>query len=345
MFSNILQEGEFMENQQTVGIFHWQVGSVQNILIFLVIITVIVGGLFFLYSVYVKYRNNQIHDHQLFLFKLKKIGLSSFQIKLLNNLIEILRLTNKLDIFTNPVLIETAIKKFIQYLHNQHEPEDSIASIAKEITIIYDKLFFPSIFKKPLDSLLDLELNQILYFSSPDKKIFLSKLIGKTVREFEIDILNDEFSFAINDLLNVFIWRIGDAEYVFETNITGIEKNIVTITIPPEFSRGKEVRHPYIEILTPSILKEADSKDDKKIAATLYKINDYEAVIRVNEKLNYNKSYNLEFEIDDFKFEILVRILSNKIIEEGATKYYTLKFEQMSEPARAILKRFMYDHL
>lgn len=310
----------------------------------------------------VKYNHIQVEkrlqDYQLLLFKMKKRGLSNFQIKIINNIIKILRLNNPVELINNPEFFEHAIGKFLNYIRKSGEQEESNAEMFKEIALIYENFYHRTTFKKPLNSLKEMELNKLLYFTSGGSA-YLGKIISHTEKTFEIQLFRNakNLRHLTKDItVKVFLWRLGDAEYFFESKITGIENNIVKIEIPEAFTRGKEFRHPYVEVLIEANLKEikqvkaeegtvAGAEENPPIPCTIFKLNDYEAVARLNQKLDYNLQYLLEFAFDDFKFTINTHILSNRTVEDKEIYYNTIKFEEMSEVAGRILKNYISERL
>ena len=89
----------------------------------------------------------------------------------------------------------------------------------------------------------------------------------------------------------------------------------------------------------------ADDTTENSMDCTVYKINDYEAVIRIPEKLDFSSLYYLEFTVMEFSFKIVSQIIATKTVEEGGAIYYTVKFQDMSPGAASVLKKYVYEHL
>ena len=156
-------------------------------------------GLFILLLIFfliIKYmqslKEKKINDYQLFLFKMKRLGLSNFQIKIINNIVEILRLQNPVELLNKPEFFEKGIGKFFVFLREKNETKDSLLSICKDVTITYEKLYHPSAFKKPLNSLMEIEINQLLYFTTEEKDVYLGKIIGRSVNELTLLLFTSE---------------------------------------------------------------------------------------------------------------------------------------------------------
>ena len=334
----------------TVFGFYWIKASSTEILMVLAFL-LFLGATYALLRYNQFLKNKKIQDESLFLFKMKRLGLSNFQIKLINNLVKTLYLTNPNELLQNSALFEEAVGQFLRFLKKGGESMDSLFDICKDITITYERIYSPALYKKPLESMAQIENNQLLYFTTEDGTVYLGKIISKTAESISIKlfrILKELQALNAEQPLTVYLWRIGDAEYIFKSKTMGLDKNILNISMPAEFTRDKEFRHPFIDTIIPITITRADPgplDEPENLAGTLFKINDYEAVIRAGSKFDYNHNYIIEFDAMDFKFHITARILANKTIEEGNIFYYTLKFIEMSDPARAILKRYMYEHL
>jgi hypothetical protein len=276
-------------------------------------------------------------------------------------MIAMLRLNTPVQLINNPEYFEQALGKFLDYVRRRGEKEESDTDMCREIALIYENLYHRTTYKKPLNSIREMELNKLLYFTS-DGDAHLGKLISQAEKSFEVLLLGNTKKLKHLETganVKVFLWRAGDAEYFFESKIAGIEDNIVNIEIPETFTRGKEFRHPYVEVLIEAVLREVipvwEAKEGEQteparvenppIPCTLFKLNNYEAVARVNHKLDYRIKYFLEFTIDDFKFSIKTHILSNRIVEDEQIYYNTIKFEEMSEAAGRILKNYISERL
>ncbi len=317
----------------------------------LIILFLLVGFIFILLKYMQHQKDRQLHDYNLFLFRTKRLGLSNFQIKVLNNIIDILHLSNPSDILRNPELFENATGKFLTFLKNENEEEKSFSSICKDLTITYEKLYHGVKFKRPLDNLREIEINQLLYFITEKNEIFFGKVVSISNNGITLKLFRppkELQALGVNQNVTVYIWRVGDAEYTFKTIIEDVEGNLFTLAIPETFSRDKEFRHPYLDVIIPCSVttqKKGIKEEQKPENGTVFKINDYEAVIRLGGNLDYMESHTLSFTINEFKFEITCKIISNRTINEGNVFYYTMKFEEISEAALNVLKNYIYEHL
>ncbi len=335
---------------ETVFGVKWRLASYPEILVIIgLIITALLIFIIIRALQYLKYK--KIHDHQLFLFRMKRIGLSNFQIKIMNNLIETLNITNPNLIFDKPELFEKAVGKFFDFLKRMNESGDTLESICKDTTITYEKLYYPSRYKKPLNNLAEIETSQLLYFVTEQHAVFLGRIISTRDNSLLIQLFGSAryISLLNRDTgIHVFIWRVGDAEYEFKSKIQRIDGTVIQIEIPEDFIRDKEFRHPYIDVLVPAELKKLGAgvnDEDSLIQATLLKLNDYEAVLRLSRNLDYRSNYEIDFDLMEFQVKASVRILANKTIEDGSIFYYTVKFQDMSDVAEKVLRKYIYEHL
>jgi hypothetical protein len=330
-----------------------------------------------------KLKNRRIHEEQLFLFKLKRLGLSNFQTKIVNNLIEILGFSNPNQLFENTEYFETAIGSFMTHTRATNESADSQLMMCRDITAVYDKLYFNNLFKKPLKTIEDVDEDQLIYFSPVAGRAFLGKIISRDTKNLYLSIFGrpgDLAGVPLKKPVTFQMFRVGDAEYEFISLITGRSGATLYIDTPAGLVRKEESRHPYIDVIIPAHLSkiivplkdkelveleeiierdEAPTKEDvagdegmvldetagDRVECTIYKINDYEAVIRISDKLDFGSMYYLEFTVMDFSFKIISHIIATKSVEESGAQYYTVKFQDMSASAASVLKKYVYEHL
>lgn len=298
-------------------------------------------------------KQKQTNHHQLFLFKLKRLGLSNFQIKLIYNFETILNLKDPNELLDKPALYEKAIAKFMIFLRQKNENEDSLETICKDIIITYDKIYNIFRIKKPLSSISDLEDKALLYFIDENKEIYLGRLVS--IDKNKLNLLLFRPSRALRNIIpglqiHVNLWRIGDAEYTFNSEVVSLQKKILSISFPDSLIREKELRHPYIDVIIPTKLINSDKGDNDNenedtMPGTIYKLNDYEAVVRTDTKLDFQTNYIMKFELMDFSINAQSKIIAVKTIEENNTKYYTFKFTAMSDAANNVIKKYIYNHL
>jgi c-di-GMP-binding flagellar brake protein YcgR len=335
---------------QTILTLKWKPTTTNEIIAFFCILVIPILVIIII-KLYQRYKNIKIHDSQLFLFKLKRLGLSNFQIKIINNLIEILRFSNPNTLLGNPEFFESAVSRFLTHARGSGESEEPLSMISKDLSIIYDKIYYPTRAKKPIRSIQDLGENQLIYFTLDSNKVFIGKIISWDSKNLYFKTFGSAAEMQAipkNKMHTFHIFRLGDAEYSFDANVLGHEYGTLIVEIPKEINRGEESRHPYIDVIIPAQISKIGSLDEvvEKISCTIYKINEYEAVLRVNMKLDINYQYNLEFNALEFNFIIVSKIIVEKTVEEeSGIFYYNLKFKEMSAGASNVLKKFVYELL
>jgi len=334
----------------TVFGFKWPEASPTQVLFSLLAFVILL--LIYLILKYMQYKKNQlVKDHSLFLFKTKRLGLSNFQIKVLTNIIDILKLPNPNTILHDPDAFERAVGKMLTFMKQRNEDEESFFNICKDLTITYEKLYHATRVRKPLESLKEIDINQLLYFVTEDGDIFFGKVAGVGNNVLSIKLFRGKKELqpvAGKNKIKVYIWRVGDAEYTFNTETVELSDSLLTIDLPGEFTRDQEFRHPYLDVIIPCKLirvQDTPLEDAITVQGTIYKLNDYESVIRLSEKQDYTHRYTLEFTISDFKFSVTSKIIANSAIPEDNVYYYTMKFEEISDAARNVLKNYIYEHL
>ena len=337
---------------ETVWGVKWPVPSaIELVLIVLVVLLVLAFLILFRYNHYLQ--KKKMHAEQLFLFKTKQLGLSNYQIKILNGLANMLKLRDSINILQNPDLFEASLGNFLSFLREQEEQQESLHQISIDIIKTYEKLYHAKGIKKPLDRLTDLETDILLCFFTEENDVFIGRVIENTEKKLSVRLFRSpgEYRDFTGKPIRVYLWRKGDAEYTFDATIATIANKLITIALPDVFARGEEERHPYIDTIiscTVSELKEegeAAISEEDKINGTIYKMNEFEAILRLAKKLNYEKSYSLQFELSDFKLNITSKVISDRTITEESISYYTFRFLEMSDPARNILTKYIQERL
>ena len=124
------------------------------------------------------------------------------------------------------------------------------------------------------------------------------------------------------EIYEFYLWRSGDAEYIFKAKVVSYDNGRVIIDTPSEFTRGKEVRRPYIDVSIPCELYlpeelKVEGESYESITGIIHKLNEYEVVIRLAQKLDYRINYILNFKLDEFKVNTSIHLMSDKTITEG----------------------------
>lgn len=299
---------------------------------------------------YLQYRKERrLHDTRLFMFRLKAMGLTNFQMKILNNLIDTLKLISPLALLEQPALYETGVLNFFTFLRARNEEAESMAAMARDFAHIYNRLYHHRQVMRPLASLVDLEETLLLNVRCGDQ-IYVARIIDRTRSSFTLRLLcaaAEARGLAGAKEVTVQLWRMGDAEYEFTAPVTGLTLDQLVIGIPGEFKRGDSDHHPLLDIVLPVVITQSDLPPDEpqeKQAGTAFKINEFELYVRLASKLDFQRRYTAEFVLEDFNFRAICRVLTTRAVEEGNLYYYTLKYEEISPVARQVLKKYLYDH-
>jgi len=320
-------------------------------------ISLVLGLLFLALIIYLTYKyfevkeQTRIHNYQLFLFQAKRKGLNNFQFKILKNMASYLKLAHPKDLVSNPVLFESTLTDFIEYLKKQTEAEEHLREIFRDLVMIYEKLYIAGVHRKTLESMADIEDGEILYFTTKSGEVYLGKVSGRGSDFIALQLFTQAKNlknFENETPLSLHLLRINDAEYLIRTATAGVDVNALKIRFSDDLTREREFRHPYINVVIPATVT-IDAHDAAKepvtIEATILKLNENECVIRIPAPLEYNREYPVSFEISKYKFNINSRIISSKTVETENVYYLTFKFLEMTDPGKLILTRYISESL
>jgi len=315
------------------------------------------GVIYFIYRTMKKYdqgsKSETAQGQQLLLFKAKQIGLSNYQFKILNGITDMLHLEKPSLIMDDYRLFERSIERFVSFASKMGEKDASLESICRDLIITYEKIYHPADIRKPLTSIRDLEINTLTTLCLENHRFLIAKL-----RDFTKDRMMLRLFAKINEIesiepgmdMRIIFWRSGDAEYEFKSVVLARNQSEVELQIPSELTRGQTVPHPLVDIVIPCTLIEKSSltgneSSGKKIQTDIFKINEYEALIRCGIKLEHSQNYSIEFTMSGFTVRSDVQILRERFIADRKIYYFNLKFVGISEAARTIISNFITEHL
>ena len=88
----------------------------------------------------------RIHNYQLFLFQVKRKGLSNFQIKILRNMSAYMKLANPKDLVARAAVFESAMADFVEYIKTQPDEMEHLKEIISDLAVIlpFTSFAFPS---------------------------------------------------------------------------------------------------------------------------------------------------------------------------------------------------------
>ncbi len=340
----------------TIFGIRWRIADYTEILLAFVIAAVIIAFIVLLrYNQRLK--NKKLQAEQLFLFKIKQLGLSNFQVKILDGIVHTLGLSDASEILDNPGLFESAIGSFLAYIRSRGEKEDSLASICRDLIITYEKLYNRNTYKEPLNAITDLEIGLLLFVTTRNGIIFIGKITGIEPGQLTLGTFRSarDINAPEGTDADAFVWRGGDAEYSFKTVVLSFTNNSISIRLPEEFNRGKEVRHPFIDTIIPCTIAPAapvkaetsssSKNDNSSLSAVIHKIHQDELIVRTSKKLDYRLTYNISFILSDFKMRINAIVIADRTIQEENVFYLTFRYTEISEAAQSILKTYIQEHL
>ena len=305
----------------------------------------------------------RIQNYQLFLFQAKRRGLSNFQIKILRNMSAYLKLANPRDLINNAALFESSLEDFTDYIKRENEEKESITDIIRDIAVIHKKIFSRASYPKPFESMSDLEDSEVIYLTDDAGNIFPGKVAGRGSGFIALALFTPVKNlklFENEKPVSLHVLRINDAEFMVKTVTSGIDMNHLKIKVPGEITREREFRHPYINVTltawitverpretVPDGASETVEAPDavEKIECTITQLNEYECVLRSPAMLSFEKHYPTSFELDNFKFMLMSRVISSKTVEKESVYYLTLKFMEMSDSGRAVLRKFIAESM
>lgn len=317
-----------------------------------VVAIVLFALIFYLtYKYFEDKEQNRIHNYQLFLYQAKRKGLNNFQFRILKNMATYLKLSNPKDLISNSSLFESILTDFIEYLKGETEEGENLIDIFRDLTTIYERLYIARSHRKALESMSDIEDGEIIYFTTESGDIYLGKIAGRgadflALKLFtpdkDLKIFENETAVALHPL------RINDAEYLVHTTTAGIDINTVKVKLTEDFTREREFRHPYINVVIQALVTIQPPIGEEEIPpveCTILKLNEYECVARISTQLEYSREYPLSFELNNYRFNTLSRVISSKTVETENVYYLTFKFHNMSDPARIILTKYIAESL
>jgi hypothetical protein len=294
-----------------------------------------------------------VKARQFFLFKSKQLGLSNFQVRILSGMSDMLSLKDPNRIYEEPPLFESSIEQFLVYMKTEGKKYKSANSMFRDIVITHQKLYNPSAYQKPLETMNSIENGTLLSFSIDENEIFFGKVEGRrdgvlTIRLFRKP---ETIKNMKGRKVTVFFWRSGDAEYTFDAVITGMENNTAEISVADEFTRSMPVRLPYVDAIIPCVITKdspaPESRDEMEEASgeewetsgRIVKLNENEAVVRLPAEIETRTGYIIDFDLSDFKLRIQTQILSEMTIHEN------FRFKGATEAAKNVLKNYIVERL
>ena len=298
---------------------------------------------------YIDFREKQkkLYVQQLIMFKAKEKGLSNYQIKILKGITEILQREEAVEIMGEPLIFEKYIKNFIKYVKQIDTENGTFETICSNIITIYEKIYHGNDIRRPLASPSELEKNTLFAVSSEKGDWYICKLKNAENECYILYIINmppvKEIKLNAGDEVKVLFFRGGDAEYRFDSSIINNEGSFLKIRIPEKLERGEPVPHPLVEVnIQCEIIKPGITDEEKTpIEADLFRLNETEAVIRIDSRLKHGSNNEIKFTISDFLIHAGIHVIGEKNLSGTSTYYYNIKFTSISDAAVKVIYTFL----
>ena len=327
-----------------------------NTLALIVLITLIALSATFLLLLrnYYSIRDKRKKTYQLFLFKTKQLGLTNYQYKVLNGLVDMLALKNPTTILEQHLLFESSIGRFLSFLMKEPLNHDELLEICRDLIITHEKIYHPMVYRSPIALPDEIEPDTLFFFVTESGDAFIAKVQNLDEEYIHAAIFRKSGipNNTLGSALTAYIWRTGDAEYSFVSRIEAISGNTVSLQKPEKLIRGKEERLPLVDVMLPCKIekqrqenKKDDAAEEIVLQCSISKLNRNEAVVKLGQKISYNKNYYLDFVVTDFNVHVLTRVIADRTLTEGNTTYYTFKFIEATDAAKKILKDYLVNHL
>ena len=203
---------------KTIFGVEWPVADTLEVTLVLLFLLV-VGLFFFLMWYYLNLKKKQAQEQQYFLYKTKQLGLTAAQTKMLNSIIVMISLRDLRRMLTESSLFESSIESFFEYLDRKGETGESLLPVCRDIVITHEKIYHAATYRKPLDSIREIEKNTLLYFHDDQNRCFIGKVTGAEEQAISLRLLHShkDNPLPAGSGVDVLIWRTGDAEYTFKT--------------------------------------------------------------------------------------------------------------------------------
>jgi hypothetical protein len=325
----------------------------------LVFATVIIYLIIYYYQLK---KQTRVQNYQLFLLHVKRKGLTNYEIKILRKMSAYLKFDNIRDLVNNAALFESSLMGFTDYIKSQNKKKKNIINIIRNIVLIHKKIFDKTPYLKPFESISELEDGEIIYLTDDENNAFPGKVTGRGNGFVSITLFmpakNIEL-FENEKPVSLHVIRQYDAEYMARTVTAGIEMNQLRVKDTAEITKEREFRFPYINVTLsafitvekPAVQEEPDDPPEstdkttetetETLECTVVQLNEYECVLRSNIELEFDKQFPLTFHLGTFKLSTMAQVIASRTVEKESVYYLTMKFTDMSNPARTVLRKFI----
>ncbi len=320
-----------------------------------IIVCLIIIVVYTVYKIikYIEFRENQkqLYVQQLIMYKAKEKGLNNYRIKILKGITEILQREEAIRLMEEPLIYEKYIKNFIKYIKVINTGNNTLETICRDIITIYEQIYHGNDNRRPLQVTSELEKNTLLAISSEKGEWFICKLKRAENDSLLLYIINTvaekEMHFIAGENVNAIFFRGGDAEYRFTSTIISHEGSLLKLNLPDKLERGEPVPFPLTNVNLPCEISKPGTGGEEKIQLTadIFKLNETEAVIRLDTKLKHENGNEITFQISGFTIHTAIKIIGEKHIPQPGTFYYNIKFLNISDAAERVIYSFLESKL
>ncbi len=283
--------------------------------------------------------------------KFSQFDLNLQQSRILRKMITLCRPETPEEIFKDPLLFETSVNFLLADELNLDERAEPLEAICKNIIMAYEKIYHHSDVRQPLALLTEIEENRLIYLTSDTGDSYIGKITGRDAGVFRINLLGSTGAgegLAAEKTVRAYIWRSGDSGYYFNPEIIRVQNSFVDISIPEKFDREPEPLHVFVDTIIPctlSVPSPDGEHDGETVNGVIFKLNEYEVIIRTPTRLDYQKKYQVSFKLSDFKIKAEGQMIRFRFVAENRVYHYNCKFTEISGAARTIIRNHMVESL
>ncbi|TAL37062.1 MAG: hypothetical protein EPN93_06445 [Spirochaetes bacterium] len=278
-------------------------------------------------------------------------GLTRYQMQILVRIAEIRNLAESAQVLNDPAFFEQAVGGFLEKARRLEDKDVPLESICKDIVITHEKLYYLAEVRKPLAAMSEIEANRLMYLTTDEGYFDIGKITDKNEAGLVIQLLGGNKTaggFAPGTPVRCYLWRSGDGGYAFTSPVAKVTGTVVEIAMPPAFEHVEADHFPFIDVNVPCTILSPEAvpvegEKPMQLDGLIFKLDENEAVIRTNQKLQFNIPYTLEFKMEDFKIKAASRIMRDIYFKDRTVYYYNVRFTEISSAARAIIRNYIID--
>jgi hypothetical protein len=277
-------------------------------------------------------------------------GLTKYQMQILVRIAEIRTIEESARILNDSDSFEQAIGPYLVQVRRMDDKNTPLESIFRDIIITHEKLYHQSDVRKPLATMAEIEPNRLVYLITSEGFFDIARLTDKSERGLSIRLLGEARTagkYVPETQVRCYLWRSGDGGYVFTSPVDRTTGTLVELRMPEQFEHVEADHFPFIDVNVPcTIIPPPPAGEEDKplpLGGLIFKLDENEAVIRTNEKLQFNIPYSLEFKMDEFKIKTASRIMRDIYFKDRTVYYYNVRFTEISTAARTFIRNYIIE--